>query len=231
MNEVNNRATKPRQKVHRVIVVDDHPVVRSGLVNIIAAMPNVEVCGEAETGAAAVEMSETLQPDMIVLDIGLKDSNGLELIKQMKARCEDVRILVCSMRDESLFAERALNAGAAGYLQKDEDSEQIREAVRRVLDGKVHVSDTITSQLVRRAATGENTAASDPVDCLSDRELEVFELIGRGWTTKRIAKSLHLSSKTIDTYRMHIKQKLQLETTSELTVHAANWMFERGLHA
>jgi DNA-binding NarL/FixJ family response regulator len=189
------------------------------------------VCGEAETGAAAVEMSETLQPDMIVLDIGLKDSNGLELIKQMKARCEDVRILVCSMRDESLFAERALNAGAAGYLQKDEDSEQIREAVRRVLDGKVHVSDTITSQLVRRAATGENTAASDPVDCLSDRELEVFELIGRGWTTKRIAKSLHLSSKTIDTYRMHIKQKLQLETTSELTVHAANWMFERGLHA
>jgi DNA-binding NarL/FixJ family response regulator len=231
MNEVNNRATKPRQKVHRVVVVDDHPVVRSGLVNIIAAMPNVEVCGEAETGAAAVEMSETLQPDMIVLDIGLKDSNGLELIKQMKARCEDVRILVCSMRDESLFAERALNAGAAGYLQKDEDSEQIREAVRRVLDGKVHVSDTITSQLVRRAATGENTAASDPVDCLSDRELEVFELIGRGWTTKRIAKSLHLSSKTIDTYRMHIKQKLQLETTSELTVHAANWMFERGLHA
>jgi DNA-binding NarL/FixJ family response regulator len=231
MNDVNNRATKPRQKVHRVVVVDDHPVVRSGLVNIIAAMPNVEVCGEAETGAAAVEMSETLQPDMIVLDIGLKDSNGLELIKQMKARCEDVRILVCSMRDESLFAERALNAGAAGYLQKDEDSEQIREAVRRVLDGKVHVSDTITSQLVRRAATGENTAASDPVDCLSDRELEVFELIGRGWTTKRIAKSLHLSSKTIDTYRMHIKQKLQLETTSELTVHAANWMFERGLHA
>jgi DNA-binding NarL/FixJ family response regulator len=207
----------------RVLIVDDHALVRRGLAELIDQQADLEVCGEAEDISEALDIIEREQPDFAVVDISLKDGSGLELIKQVKARYPDVRMLALSMHDEKLFAERALRAGAEGYLNKQEPAEKVIEAIRAVLDGRVYLSDEMADRVLHRLVDKDESVGESLVDTLSDRELEVLELIGRGLTTRQIANELHLSRKTIDTYRDHLKSKLQLKTANELVRYAVAW--------
>ena len=212
----------------RILLVDDHPVVRHGLAQLINEARDLHVCGQASNVAEALEMVASQRPDLVVVDICLQNANGIELIKQIKAQYDDeVKMLVSSMHDESVFAERALQAGAMGYVSKEEATEKIVTAIRQVLEGRTFLSGRMTERLVRRVTHGEAPAVTNSIDTLSDRELEVFELMGRGWTTRKIASELHLSPKTIETYRQHIKTKLGLQNTSELVVRAAEWVLQR----
>lgn len=224
-SEVNGSA--PAAQSARILIVDDHPVVRRGLAQLIADEPDMEVFGEAATGAEALKCLDDLQPDVVIVDISLKDSHGIELIKQIKARDDQVKMLVWSMHDESLYAERALRAGAMGYLNKEEPIDRVIEAIRQVLRGHVHLSSKMVEKLLHRAVSGSEPHERSNIETLSDRELEVFELIGQGLTTREIAKKLHLSIKTIETYRENVKAKLDLKTGGELTRHAVQWALEK----
>jgi DNA-binding NarL/FixJ family response regulator len=224
-SEVN--ASAPAAQSARILIVDDHPVVRRGLAQLIADEPDMEVFGEAATGAEALKCLDDLQPDVVIVDISLKDSHGIELIKQIKARDDQVKMLVWSMHDESLYAERALRAGAMGYLNKEEPIDRVIEAIRQVLRGHVHLSSKMVEKLLHRAVSGSEPHERSNIETLSDRELEVFELIGQGLTTREIAKKLHLSIKTIETYRENVKSKLDLKTGGELTRHAVQWALEK----
>jgi DNA-binding NarL/FixJ family response regulator len=224
-SEVN--ASAPAAQSARILIVDDHPVVRRGLAELIADEPDMEVFGEAATGAEALKCLDDLQPDVVIVDISLKDSHGIELIKQIKARDDQVKMLVWSMHDESLYAERALRAGAMGYLNKEEPIDRVIEAIRQVLRGHVHLSSKMVEKLLHRAVSGNEPHERSNIETLSDRELEVFELIGQGLTTREIAKKLHLSIKTIETYRENVKSKLDLKTGGELTRHAVQWALEK----
>ena len=224
-SEVN--ASAPAAQSARILIVDDHPVVRRGLAELIADEPDMEVFGEAATGAEALKCLDDLQPDVVIVDISLKDSHGIELIKQIKARDDQVKMLVWSMHDESLYAERALRAGAMGYLNKEEPIDRVIEAIRQVLRGHVHLSSKMVEKLLHRAVSGSEPHERSNIETLSDRELEVFELIGQGLTTREIAKKLHLSIKTIETYRENVKSKLDLKTGGELTRHAVQWALEK----
>ncbi|MBW3540652.1 MAG: response regulator transcription factor [Planctomycetes bacterium] len=216
-----------RQPAH-VLLVDDHPIVRRGLRELIDAQADLAVCGEAEGGTQALRQIDELKPDVILIDISLKDSNGLELIKQVKAREISPRMLVVSMHSESLFAERALRAGAGGYVSKDAPAAEILGAIRMVLAGKVAISPSLSERLLTRLVGADGQAAEDPVMSLSDRELEVFQLIGQALTTKAIAGRLHLSPKTVETYRENIKTKLSLANANELTQRAVQWVMENS---
>ncbi|MEX0718440.1 MAG: response regulator transcription factor [Planctomycetaceae bacterium] len=213
----------------RIFIVDDHPVMRRGLSQIIDDLDDMKICGDAAEMNDALRRIEELKPDAVVIDISLGDGNGIELIKQIKAVMPDTRMLVCSMHDESLFAERAMRAGALGYVNKTDDTETFLTALRRVLDGKIHLSQRMTDRMLQQVAGGhdENINRS-PIERLSDRELEVFEMIGHGLITKQIAAKLHLSPKTVETYRENIKAKLNLRNGSELTRHAVQWVLEQG---
>ena len=209
----------------RLLLVDDHPVVRQGLARVIDEEPDLEVCGEAEDAEEALDRIEELSPDLVVVDLSLKGTSGLELIKRIRARFEGLKVLVLSMHDESLYAERALHAGARGYVMKQEDPQRLIEAARRVMDGELHLSEEMASRVLRRIFDGHEPGASaDPVSALSDRELEVFEWIGRGRGTRQVAEQLKLSVKTVETYRAHIKEKLGISTASELVRHAVKWV-------
>jgi DNA-binding NarL/FixJ family response regulator len=216
----NNRA--------RVLIVDDHPAVREALALRIGRQPDLEVCGEAaDTGEALHQIAET-DPDVAVIDISLKTGDGIDLIKRIRDRNDHVRILVWSMHSESLYAERALRAGALGYVNKDQATDQIVEAIRRVLQGKVFLSETMSQRLLQQAVgSSRPEVESSPVDVLADRELEVFLLIGQGVKTAEIAERLHLSIKTIETYRDRIRQKLKLSDGTRLAHFAAQWIMER----
>jgi DNA-binding NarL/FixJ family response regulator len=213
----------------RILIVDDHPAVREALANRIARQPDLEVCGEAADLRDALRLVAETQPDVAVVDVSLKTGNGIDLIKRIKDRNDHVRILVCSMHSESLYAERALRAGALGYINKDHATDKILEALRRVLEGKVYLSDAMAEKMLQRAVGGApKDRAGSPLGVLADRELEVFRLIGQGVKTAEIAEQLHLSVKTIETYRDRIRYKLNLSNGTELAHFATQWMLENG---
>lgn len=218
--------TKINSKKWKILIVDDHPIVRRGLVELIEDESDMVVSGEADDAGDALRMLDNDPPDLMLIDISLKGMNGLELIKQVKARNEDIKMLVSSMHDETLYAERALRAGAMGYINKNEATEMLVSAIRQALEGRVYLSNKMSERLLERVFLGQKKRESWSIDSLTDRELEVFELIGQGLTTRQIAARLHLSPKTVETYRDNIKSKLNLSTSSELVRHAVKWALD-----
>lgn len=208
----------------RVLIVDDHPVVRAGFRTMLEDVPDLEVCGEADGAAAALEALERNRPDLMIVDISLADGSGLDLVKQVAHSHPSVRMLIASMHDESLFAERALRAGAHGYINKSAAVGDLVAAVRKVLSGSIVLSQEMTDRLLMSVAAGDLTRGVDELSHLSDRELEVFELLGQGRTTKETADHLNLSIKTIETYRENIKEKLSIDNNNELICRAAQWV-------
>lgn len=202
------------RRKHKILIVDDHPLVRQGLGDLILRQPDMEVCGEAASVAEAVEQCETTRPDAAVVDIILAGSNGIELVERLKTHHPEVRILVLSMHDESLYAERALRAGAMGYISKRESVREVIEAIRRVLRGEVYLSSQMVTQLLKPPAA-RAPLEQDPLQQLSPREMQVYELIGQGLTTQEIARELHLTSSTVETHRRNIRIKLSLDYSRE----------------
>lgn len=220
-----NSSAKPA----RVLIVDDHPAVREALALRISRHADLLVCGEAAELAEALQLVSETKPDVAVIDIGLKTGNGLDLIKRIKARDEPVRMLVWSMYQESLYAERVLQAGALGYITKEQATDKIVDAIRRVLEGKIYLSEAMTEKLLIRIQNGSTLGQGyRPEECLSDRELEVFQLIGKGLDTQEIATRLNVSPKTIETYRFRMKEKLQIDDGKELFRRALLWVEENG---
>lgn len=210
----------------RIFLVEDHPITRAGFAALIKREPDLEVCGEADNAPTALSLIEKLRPDLVVTDIALKTSNGLELTKNIRALIPDQRVLALSMHDEALYAERALRAGALGYMMKNEAAEKIVPAIRTILSGDVYLSESVKGKLVAQMFSLRKPGRGEPVfpiDTLSDREMEVFELIGNGFATREIAERLNLSTKTIDSYREHLKLKLGVDNGSELVRRAIQW--------
>ncbi|HUS93529.1 MAG TPA: response regulator transcription factor [Phycisphaerae bacterium] len=209
----------------RVLIVDDHPVVREGLSRRINRQDDMEVCGEAETRSDALAAIAACRPDLAIVDLGLKDSSGLELIKDIKVRYPDLPVLVLSMQDESVYAERVLRAGARGYVMKHEATEKVLLAARRVLEGKVYLSEKLSADFLDILFGGrKGPPGASAGELLTDRELEVFELLGQGLGTRQIAERLYLSVKTIENHREHIKEKLKLSSAPELVRRAVLWV-------
>lgn len=212
---------------HRILIVDDHPIVRKGLAMLINQEPDLVICGEAEDAQSALEFLKKNKPDLAIVDISLQGIDGIELIKKIKERYENLPILVVSMHDESLFAERALRVGARGYIMKQEAIEKMMEAIRKVIGGGLYMSEKVSANIVMRFIDGKSEKTQSPLDILSDRELEVFQLIGQGYGTRQIADELHVSIKTVESYRAHIKEKLHLKNATELLKHAVHWIDNR----
>ncbi|HUT30942.1 MAG TPA: response regulator transcription factor [Sedimentisphaerales bacterium] len=208
----------------RILIVDDHPIVREGLAKLIDQEKDMAVCGQAEDAHQAIKAIKTLNPDLVIVDISLKETSGMDLIKDIKAQHTKLPVLTLSMHDESLYAERALRAGAQGYIMKQEAPERVVAAIRTVLAGKLYISDKVTSRMVHKLVGSKTDHAAAGVDALSDRELEVFLLIGQGFGTRQIAEKLFLSPKTIETYRAHIKEKLGVADATELLQYAIQWV-------
>ncbi len=209
---------------HKVYLVDDHPIVRQGLIKLIEQEEQLEVCGEAGSVSEALAEIQDLGPDVILVDISLEESNGLELIKTIDDLGLQIPTLVLSMHDESLYAEHALKAGASGYVMKQAASNTLIQAIEKVLDGEIYVSKVMSSQMLKMAFRSGGEVQRSGTEALSLRELEVFELIGRGNSTREIAEQLNLSVKTIETYRAHIKDKLHLRSGTELMQKAIHWV-------
>jgi len=207
-----------------VLIVDDHPIVRQGLALLINQEKDLEVCGQAEDAHEAMQAIGRLDPDMVIVDIGLKDTSGIELIKDLKIQHPDLPVLTLSMYDEAVYGERALRAGARGYVMKQEATEKVVTAIRCVLAGEVYVSSGMAAKMVSKFVGGGTRTAGSPADSLSDRELEVFRMIGEGFSTREMAEKLHLSVKTVETYRAHIKDKLGFEDANELLRSAIRWV-------
>ncbi len=208
----------------KILIVDDHPLMRKGLAMTLNAEPDLNVCGQVADAEEALGALEEFNPDLAIVDISLPGMSGLELIKHMQALRPELRTLVVSRHDEALYAERAIRAGARGYVMKLEASDMIVKAVRRVLNGGIYVSEEINERLLLGLAAGRQELAQSPLEVLSDRELEVFELTGRGLGTREIAERLHLSVKTVESYRARINDKLNLKTAAELMQHAVQWV-------
>lgn len=208
----------------RVLIVDDHPIVRQGLAQLISQENDLEVVGEADDARSAIEALSRLAPDVVIVDLMLRNSSGVELIKDIKATRPEVRILVVSMHDEAVYAERALRAGAHGYVMKHEATNEVLIALRKVLADEVHVSKDVVSRMLRRIVGG---GPSDGIDRLSDRELEVFQWIGQGLSVLEIAEKLKVSPKTIETYRAHIKEKLGLASSADVLRVAVSWLEQK----
>ncbi len=218
---------RPGPHAQKILIVDDHPVVRRGLRELLSREPGLEVCGEAETGPDAIRLVESLSPDLVIVDISLKEGSGIDLIKRLHARFPDVRTLVASMHDEGLYADRALQAGALGYVSKQEPAEKMVEAVRLVLRGEIYLSPAMATRMFAQSKGGERKEPEDPIAKLSDRELEVFEAVGRGRRTRAIADQLKLSVKTVETHRENIKRKLGLTSNTELIQRSFRWILEQ----
>ena len=207
-----------------VFVIDDHPIVREGLTQLINREPDLTVCGTAEDIYEALKAMQTLKPDIALADISLKGADGIELIKNLKIRMPALPVLVLSIHDESIYAPRALRAGARGFIMKQEATENVLLALRRVLSGEIYLSKRMANKMLQQFVGAPGTAQKFSIDRLSDRELEVFRLIGQGHGTRRIAEELRLSVKTVESYREHIKEKLTLNDASELMQHAVQWL-------
>jgi len=211
----------------RVFIVDDHSVVRQGLTQFINSEADIEVCGEAEDANEAIKSIDRILPDIILVDISLKGANGIELTKAIKARF-NLPVLILSMLDEHIYAERAIKAGAKGYIMKSESIEKVIEALRDILAGKIFLSPSLKETLLNKLLLDPADRGDSPIDSLTNRELEVFRLIGEGLSTRHIASDLLLSIKTIETYRERIKKKLDLHNSDELVQYAIQWRLDEG---
>jgi len=207
----------------RIFIVDDHPLVREGLTNLINGQDDLIICGEAKDSAQALDGIMKARPDVALIDISLENESGLELVKQLRSQCPNVALIVLSMHDETLYAERVLRAGARGYVMKHETSKSVLASIRRVLEGGVYVSERILSRMVRRVSSARGPVASSPVERLSDRELEIFRLLGQGRTTSQIAEDLNLSLKTVQAYCARAKEKFGVTSLTELLRAAIRW--------
>ena len=212
----------------KVLIVDDHPAVREGLAIRIASQPDLEVCGEAADTDQAMALLEAIRPDVVVVDIQLETGNGLDLVKRIRTRDESIGILVWSMYPDAIYAQRALTAGALGYINKRHATGQIVEAIRRVRDGKIFLCEETAEQLLGSAVGRGKHSKASGMESLSDRELEVFRLIGEGLTTSQIARQLHRSVNTVESHREKLKDKLALKSAGELNRAAVQWMLENG---
>lgn len=221
---VSDSVEETRKK--KIFILDDHPLFREGLSELILQQPDLKMCGEAEDARVALEQIARIKPDLVLVDISLKGMDGIEFTKHLRSRSPAVPVLVLSMHDESLYCERALRAGAKGYIMKAAPSAEFFQAIRRVLDGRIYVSESENDKLLHRLlqADGEISGQNHSIAVLSDRELEVFLLIGRGFKTREIADKLGLSIKTIECYRSHIKDKLKLRDSTALIQFASGWI-------
>jgi DNA-binding NarL/FixJ family response regulator len=208
----------------RVFVVDDHPIVRQGLSQLINREPDMMVCGEAEDARAALDAIAPSKPDILIVDVSLEGPDGMDLLKTIRSRDVKLPVLMLSMHDESLYAERALRAGANGYIMKQEATERVLIAIRQILAGEVYVSDRMAQKMVHQFIGRSGVAKRSGIEELTDRELEVFRLIGQGHGTRQIAEELHLSVKTVESYYAHIKEKLSLKNSREMVQHAVQWV-------
>ncbi len=204
----------------RIFLVDDHPIVRQGLGQLINREADLVVCGEADGAPAALQGIASAQPDLMVIDISLDGPDGIELLKIIRIKEPVLPVLILSMHEESIYAERSLRAGANGYIMKQEATERVLVAIRRILEGKVYLSERLTNKMLEQFVHGAGSSKSDPLGTLSDRELEVYRLIGAGHGTRQIAEQLHVSVKTVESYQAHIKEKLSLRNARELVQHA-----------
>ena len=209
-----------------ILIIDDHPLVRAGFSQLIGDTPDLKVCGEAGDMASALKLLDSITPDLAIIDLSLAGGSGLDLIEHIKARDSGILILVASMHDESLYAERVLAAGARGYINKQEAQEKIIHAIRQVLDGKVYLSEHMTERILDNMVSGSDDKHG--IKSLSNRELQVFEMIGQGIAPGKMAKQLNLSVKTIETHQAHIKKKLGLTSAHKLTHRAIRWVLEQG---
>jgi DNA-binding NarL/FixJ family response regulator len=222
------RSVTPVQVMRkRILLVDDHPMMRAGLEQLINRQPDLTVCGEAGTPQDAFEQL-TKKPDLILTDLTMPGRGGIEFIKDLKAIAPDLSILVVSMHDEVVYAERCLRAGAQGYVMKESGSENLLVAIRRVLGGQTYVSASMSEHILRNLSSRKPRGSDSPIQALSDREFEVFQLIGQGKGTREIAEQLHLSSKTVDVHRGHIREKLGLKDSTALVRHAVRWLETQG---
>jgi DNA-binding NarL/FixJ family response regulator len=215
---------KTKPSVKRLLIVDDHPMMRTGLAQLIDNERDLKVCAEADNAGQALDIAVSQTLDLILLDISLPDKNGLELIKDLRALKPGLPILVVSMHDESLYTERVLRAGGRGYIMKQEGGKKLLLAIRQVLNGQIYVSEKMSAGILETFSGRQAEAGVSPVQQLSDREFEVFQLIGQGKSTREIAVHLHLSAKTIEVHRLNIKKKLKLKTATDLVRHAVRWL-------
>ena len=223
---------KPRlgskAKARKILIVDDHPMMREGLAQLINHESDLTVCGEAERSAEALDRITRLKPDLVIADISLPDRSGLELIKDIQSMRPGLPVLVVSMHDETLYAERVLRAGGRGYVMKQEGGKKLMEAIRQVLAGRIFVSEKISSKILETISGDQSRNARSPIEKLTDREFEVFQLIGQGKSTRDIADQLHLSVKTVEVHRLNAKTKLELRSASELIRYAVRWVEAEG---
>jgi len=218
---------QPQEAVKRLLLVDDHPIMRHGLAQLIRAEPGLEVCGEAGSAREGLEIAGRLKPDLVVIDLTLPDKNGLELLKDIQAQYPGTLCLVLSMHDESIYGERALRAGARGYIMKEAAADHLISAARKVLSGGIYVSDSMASRMLEQV-TGRRARGGAGVETLSDRELEVLEMIGLGVATKNIAGRLCISARTVEAHRAHIKEKLGVGDGAALVRYAVQWVESRA---
>ena len=220
---MNQAGMTGKRRVRRVLIVDDHPIVRQGLRRVMENEDDLTVCGEAETARDARNAIKELNPDVIVADISLKQGDGIELVRDVRAHYPTLPILVLSMHDETIYAERMLSAGANGYIMKQAASDQFLISLRRVLDGNIYVSEAVGNNMIQKFATGASYTSANPIDRLSNRELQILHMIGKGMSTREAAVSLNLSIKTVESHRHRIKYKLNLTTGTQLVQFAIHW--------
>jgi DNA-binding NarL/FixJ family response regulator len=221
-------AAKKKSSAKRVLIVDDHPMMRQGLAQLIDNEPDLKVGAEADKGNQVMAVLAAQKLDLVLLDISLPDRNGLEIVKDIRALQPGLPVLVVSMHDESLYAERVLRAGARGYIMKQEGGKKLMQAIRQVLEGKIYVSEKMSTRLLETLSGRKDSPGSSPVQRLSDREFEVFQLIGEGKGTREIAAHLHLSVKTVEVHRARIKEKLELKSATEVVRCAVRWAEAQG---
>lgn len=227
MKKAKNTNSSPAK--HRIFLVDDHPITREGLARLIDHECDLEVCGQAGTAAKAVAEIESLRPDLVIVDVSLTSGpSGLELIKDLASRNGRLRMLALSTHDEALYAERALRAGAKGYVMKQEPTEKVMQAIHQILEGRIYLSEAMNDRMLRKLSHPGSVPTASEIENLSDRELEVFRLLGQGRGTRQIAKELHLSISTVETHRSHIKEKLHLASASELVRRAVEWVHSQA---
>jgi DNA-binding NarL/FixJ family response regulator len=221
-------AKRAQQNKKRVLLVDDHPVLRKGLVRLIDSKEEFVVCGEASTAVEAMSLIRELEPDLVIADIGLPGTSGIELTKTIRAEFEQLPVLILSMHEEALYATRALRAGAMGYIVKQDAIDNIAAALREALNGRRYLSPVIAAQLQHNGPGGQSHPVGDPISLLTDREFEIFELIGKGHEVREISDALGLSPKTVETHRTNIKEKLKLKNARQVARLAVQWL---GQHA
>lgn len=226
---VNRKPSEDKRKGARILIVDDHPIVREHLKTLIEQQKDLHVCASVPDATQAMKAIASLSPDLAIVDLSLKVTHGLDLVKDIAANHPQLPVLVLSMHDESIFADRVLAAGARGYITKQEATSRIMTAIRKVLDGEIYVSDRMTARILHRAVEGNEQKPVSSLSQLTDRELQVFQLIGHGLTTRQIAKQLHVDVKTVETYRSRIKEKLQLSSATVLLQYAVQWVQDSGV--